>query len=231
MGLSCLQVITHNRRQTFKHSWKNKFPSPLPGSTSLPASLLFKYLSSLLPRLHFTPSLQIPLLPSCYHCRLHSPFSEATSDAGYWGWWQLFPSATPYFSLFFSCCSFLLTCFLCCGVVLPHDTVPFWRCACSHGGLSMDCSCSGTGHLLLLWPCFLLLPLSSIFSPFLNIFSQRCHKVLQLAHLWPVVCPLLIWLELAVTGCGPDLLSWMPTLQLPIPSSRKNIPCHLYLIH
>lgn len=44
--------------------------------------------------------------------------------------------------------------------------------------------------------------LSSIFFPFLSMFSQRYHRLLWQTYLCPVVCPLGSLLELAVSGMG-----------------------------
>lgn len=88
------------------------------------------------------------------------------------------------------------------------------------------CACSAMEHLLLLWLCcFHHLPLSGIFSRFLNIFSQRCHKVLRLAHLWPVVGPLLSWLELSVTGLWPrpSPTDTNPAAPHPVPPKKHPL--------
>lgn len=65
----------------------------------------------------------------------------------------------------------------CCSMGSPSIHSPFGVCMPYHGATAPLSHCL---FLCSLFPLF--------FCPVLDMFSQRCHKLLQTAWLWPLVC-------------------------------------------
>lgn len=72
-----------------------------------------------------------------------------------------------------------------------------------------------------------LLSLCSIFCPFLNVFSQRCHQFGCWVQLCPAVGLMWSWLQLAVSGMGQPLTS-LPTGATPVAFSCPTIKILLH---
>lgn len=142
-------------------------------------------------RLNFISSLQSPLLPALLLCRVHSDPSGRQ--------WVDRQSRSVYraFSFLFCAphlCSMLQRMQFPSGMNLlwsgliqsPHSlfgAVPAAGWAHPAPTAPLGCACLTIEQLLLshcLFPLF--------FRPILDTFSQRCHKLLQMAWLWPLVC-------------------------------------------
>lgn len=171
---------------------------------------------------HQSPLMPALLVPMAQPASLSHLFCHVITTAGHtlslqwgnkWGWGQ-----DVVVSL---CCSLFHTIFLCSDVGYPQAAVP--------SGL---CLLYTQQHLLLLWPCYSLIPsVSSSVSPsnisylFLNMLSQRCHHLCcwaQLCFTVGLCCGLLEW---AVSSTG-----WPPSSSHRGPQHLALLPkpCHLH---
>ena len=165
------------------------------------------------------PSHSFPMLQHGLICRLHSCWGGTCSSVG--PSWATVPlgSSCSGMDLFMGCSPFGGVLALVCGSSTAHSPLSGSASTTWSTSYSSDLGVPlAVSHSF----CSLLLSQSDIFCPFLNMFSQRHHKLPWLAQLWCMMHPLLIQLEPSVFSTGQP---WTSLLATPAaPSATQTLP-------